>query len=296
MHKITVPAPAKINLALDILAKRDDGFHEVEMIMQSVSLHDVVEIEKNSRGIYLEVDNSDLPSDENNIAYRAAELILEAAGISAGIKINIKKNIPIAAGLAGGSSDAAAVLTGINILYDLNLSKNDLFSLASKLGSDVAFCIDGGTALAYGRGELIKQLPDLEDAFIIIVNPGIKVSTAWAYKEYDSLHNTERVDTDKLIKLLVEKKDITWREGWKNVMEKAVLPVYQEISDIKDILLDMGAIFSMMSGSGSSVFAIVREKEIAEYIYSMWPRKSDFIVISKTVRKGFLELWKNNFC
>ncbi|MFW5981645.1 MAG: 4-(cytidine 5'-diphospho)-2-C-methyl-D-erythritol kinase [Halanaerobiaceae bacterium] len=293
MQKIIVPAPAKINLALDILRKRDDGFHEVEMIMQSIALHDIIEIEKINKGIEIEVYNSDLPTDENNIAYRAAELLLKVKDISTGVSIKIKKNIPVAAGLAGGSTDAAAVLTGINILYDLHLSRKELYAIGAKIGSDVPFCIDGGTALAYGRGEKIKYLPDLEDRYIVLVNPGIEISTPWAYKRFASLKIDKKIDIEKLSKIIIEKRKINWDEGWQNVMEKLVFPVFKDIEEIKVLLKERGARHSLMSGSGSSVFGIFEDKEKAEETIRKWSRNDDFITLTKTVKKGFFELWRN---
>ncbi|MFW6036099.1 MAG: 4-(cytidine 5'-diphospho)-2-C-methyl-D-erythritol kinase [Halothermotrichaceae bacterium] len=293
MEKIIVPAPAKINLALDIIGKRDDGFHEVEMIMQSISLHDIIEIERTNKGIHIEVYNSDLPTDENNIAYRAAELMLKEKDVSTGVSIKIKKDIPVAAGLAGGSTDAAAVLTGLNILYGLHFSREELYAIGAKIGSDVPFCIDGGTALAYGRGEKIKQLPDIEERYIVLVNPGIEISTPWAYNRFASTKIDKKINIKKLSRIIIDKKKIDWNEGWQNVMESLVFPVYKEIEEIKGYLKEIGANHSLMSGSGSSVFGIFEDRKKAEKAIRKWPRSDDFITLTKTVKKGFYELWRN---
>ncbi|MFP4660619.1 MAG: 4-(cytidine 5'-diphospho)-2-C-methyl-D-erythritol kinase [Halanaerobiales bacterium] len=295
MNQIVVPAPAKINLALDILGVRSDGYHEVEMIMQSISLHDNIIIKKKEEGIKLATSNLDLPEDENNIAYKAARLIIDKAELTEGVDIYIEKNIPVAGGLAGGSTDAAAVLNGINMLYNLDLSEDELKKLASKLGSDVPFCIRGGTALAYGRGEMIRQLPDIEKQYLVLVNPGISISTAWAYSEYDKGIQRLKipgVPVDKLTSKLTTDKKINWAEGWFNVLEEVAESFYPEIIDIKELLNEMGAIFTLMSGSGSTVFAVVNNLETAGNIRENWPRSDDYITTAWTVKEDFSELWR----
>ncbi len=293
MNRIIVPAPAKINLALDIRGVREDGYHEVKMIMQSISLHDKVIIKKNGREIKLTVSDPSLPEDENNIAYRAAKMIIDKAKLNAGVDIHIEKNIPIAGGLAGGSTDAAAVLVGINKLFNLNMSKVDLSRMASKLGSDVPFCLQGGTALAYGRGEKIKQLPDIKKYNLVIINPGIPISTVWAYQQFDKLRVNKKVAIEELADKISKGKDISWSDGWVNVLEDVALSFYHEISDIKSNLEEMGALFVLMSGSGSTVFAVVKDQETVRNIKNNWPRKNDFIASAWTVKKGFNELGRN---
>ncbi len=293
MDRILVPAPAKINLALDIRGVRDDGYHEVKMIMQSISLHDRVIIKKNDGVLNLTNSDPSLPEDENNIAYRAARMILNKAKLNAGVDIHIEKNIPIAGGLAGGSSDAAAVLVGIDKLFNLNMSKEDLNRMASRLGSDVPFCIQGGTALAYGRGEKIKQLADIKKYNLVIINPGIPISTVWAYQEFDKLRVNKKVAIEELANIIKKGKEISWSEGWINVLEEVALSFYQDISEIKSILKKMGALFVLMSGSGSTVFAIIKDQETMRNIKNNWPRKNDFVASAWTVKKDFNELWRN---
>ena len=184
--KIEIQANAKINLTLDILGTRDDGYHEVAMVMQEVSLHDNLYMEKTDGGIELEIPGSDLPADNTNLCYRAAALLMEERGLNAGVKITLDKHIPIAAGLAGGSSDAAAVLKGMNQLYGLKLSEEKLCELGARLGSDIPFCIMGGTMLSTGRGEILERLPDFPEVDIVLAKPKVGVSTAWAYKTYDA--------------------------------------------------------------------------------------------------------------
>lgn len=290
MNSIIVPAPAKINLALDIKGVRDDGFHEVEMIMQSISLHDIITINKNSGGIRLTTSDPALPLGKENIAYRAAEAIIKKTDLFTGVDIDIRKKIPIAGGLAGGSTNAAAVLLGINSLYDLNLDDSFLLDIAGELGSDVPFCLHGGTAFAYGRGEKLRQLADLRRLDLVIVNPGIEISTALAYSEYDQLKVKRGVSIDKLIRLIEDRDKISWTEGWENVLEDVASTKYEDISIIKEMLKNMGALFTLMSGSGSTVFAIVKDQKTGERIRTNWSRKEDFVTTAWTIKKDFFEL------
>lgn len=291
LDKIIVPAPAKINLALDIKGNREDGFHEIETIMQSISLCDYLVIKKNRGGIGLHTSTKDLPKGSENIACRAADKIISYAGLSTGVDIEIEKRIPIAGGLAGGSSDAAAVLNGINKLYGLNIGDSTLLDMAAELGSDVPFCLHGGTTFASGRGEEIEQLRDLKRLDLIIVNPGIKISTAWVYQEYDKLVKKIEVPIQKLLVLIEEKAEIKWYEGWVNVLENVVLPYYQDIIRIKENLKKMGASFVLMTGSGPTVFAVVEDQKMGERIRKNWPEEKDFISTAWTVKKDFFELW-----
>lgn len=292
MKKVEIPAPAKINLALDIEGLREDGFHEVKMIMQSISLHDWIVVRKRKKGIKITSSESSLPDDSGNIAYRAANMILNKKSVKTGVDIFIEKNIPIGAGLAGGSTDAAAVLKAINYLYSLDISDKSLCDMASLLGSDVPFCLKGGTALAYGRGEKIDQLPDLDVKDLVLVNPGFEVSTPWAYNKYDEMTITDKIPIESLLNILKTNKGITWKEGWGNVLEKVTITYYSEINKIKSILKDMGALFVMMSGSGPTVFAVVENQEDAAGILENWPRNNDFIISARTVKKDFSRLYR----
>jgi len=290
LDKIIVPAPAKINLALDIKGNREDGFHEIETIMQSISLCDYLVIKKNRGGIGLHTSTKDLPKGSENIAYLAADKIISYAGLSTGVDIEIEKRIPIAGGLAGGSSDAAAVLNGINKLYGLNIGDSTLLDMAAELGSDVPFCLHGGTTFASGRGEEIEQLRDLKRLDLIIVNPGIKISTAWVYQEYDKLVKKAEPLIRKLLILIKDNAEINWNEGWVNVLENVVLPYYQDIVRIKENLKKMGASFVLMTGSGPTVFAVVEDQKMGEKIRKNWPEEKDFISTAWPVKKDFFEL------
>ena len=280
VDKIIVPAPAKINLALDIKGNREDGFHEIETIMQSVSLCDYVEIRKNIGGINVHTSIKGLPQGPANIAYRAAEMIIQYSGLSTGVDIRIEKKIPVAGGLAGGSSDAAAVLKGINILFGLNIDDTVLLDMAAELGSDVPFCLRGGTVFASGRGEILRELPDLKRVDLVIVNPGIEISTAWVYQEYDRLCEKRELPVRELLALIEDKAEIKWNEGWANVLEDAVLPYYQDIARIKENLKKMGASFVLMTGSGPTVFAVAETQKAVERIKNIWPEKEHFVTKS----------------
>ena len=185
--RLSLKAHAKINLALDVIGKRPDGFHEVAMIMQSVSLHDTVALSLGGDAISLVCNRADLPCDHTNLAFRAATLLRQECGVSQGVHIELTKRIPMAAGLAGGSTDAAAVLKGLNVLWKLALSPDELETLAARLGSDVPFCLWGGTTLATGRGEILEPLPDFAGYGVVLANPPLAVSTAWVYGNFQRL-------------------------------------------------------------------------------------------------------------
>lgn len=289
MKNIIIPAPAKINLVLHITGILDNGYHSLEMIMQSISLHDIITIKKSDK-LSLKTNHPDLPIDKHNLAYLAAELMINEFSLPGGVEIYIDKKIPIAAGLAGGSTDAAAVIRGINRLYQLNIECDKLLDLADRLGSDVPFCIQGGTTYAYGRGEKLKQLPDLAKTDLILIKPPIKVSTAEVYNKYDILNLKTDISVQALINILKEEKIITWQEGWANDLERVTINMVEEIKVIKRLLKEAGARFIMMSGSGPTVYAIVENVEHAQEIKKHWPRKIDFISYAYTIGKDFKEL------
>lgn len=263
---LTVKANAKINLTLDILGKREDGFHEVSMVMQSVNLHDTIELEKIESGIELEIDIPNLKADSSNLAWRAAELLINECHVKGGVSIKLKKVIPMAAGLAGGSADAAAVLRGMNGLYGLGLTTEKLCEYGARLGSDIPFCIMGGTMLATGRGEVLEKLSPMPKTFVVLAKPPVDVSTAWAYGEYDSVGVEEHPD-NKLFCQELEKGDVKAISGLLcNVLESVTIKRYEVISRLKDVMLQQGALASMMSGSGPTVFGITTSKTVAENI------------------------------
>ena len=285
MNRININAYGKINIGLDVTGKREDGYHLVKMIMQTIPLYDELSFEKTSGRITIEVDNPKVPIDNHNLAYKAAEVFKEKYGIEGGVAIDIKKHIPMAAGLAGGSSDAAATLRAMAELYEINSSEDELDSLAVKLGADVPFCLRRGTYLSEGIGEKLTKLNDFPECYVLLINQGIEVSTKWAYEALDielqTLHaikctqveenNQKEINKnphpqiEKIIEA-IDKKDLyKTTQYMENILEIPVLKKYPEIKDIKEQLEKYGAIKALMSGSGSSVFGIFDDEEKCKY-------------------------------
>jgi 4-diphosphocytidyl-2-C-methyl-D-erythritol kinase len=275
MDSICIKARAKINLSLDVLGKREDGYHDVRMIMQSISLHDKVFLETlDERCIKVSCDKRWVPSNSDNIAYKAAAVLMDKYNISKGLSIKIVKKIPVAAGLAGGSADAAAVLRGMNELFSLNLKNDELMQLGKSVGADIPFCIKGGTMLAEGIGEVLTDIKPLKNVNIVLVKPRISVSTAWVYKNLDIGKITSRPDTDFLISL-IEKNDIqNLAKNMVNVLEAVTINKHGVINEIKDKLVRLGALGSMMSGSGPTVFGIFENRTAAEKAYDIISRNN----------------------
>ena len=273
-------ARAKINLTLDILGKRADGFHEVSMIMQTLELADIVELEK-ADAVTLKISGNDsLPTDEKNLAFRAALEVQNFCNKNFGVSINLTKKIPSAAGLAGGSSDAAAVIRGLNILYDLNLSVEEMYEIAAKIGSDVPYCVIGGTCLATGRGEILTRLDDLPAFQVVLIKPHGEISTAWAYQNYDDNPAQFHPQNNEIINLLKEKNYDAAFKKFSNVLEPVAIKKIPAIQTYKKFLLDNGAKVAMMSGSGSTVFALIDNFDAAKFIFN-----DAQIFITKTFRK-----------
>lgn len=261
-------APAKINLSLDVLNKRPDGYHEVEMIMTTIDLADRIELileEKDE--INIVSLNRFVPDDQRNLAYQAAKLLKEQYHVTKGVTIKIEKNIPVAAGLAGGSSDAAAVLRGLNRLWNLNLSLDKLAELGSKIGSDVSFCVYGGTALATGRGEMIKQLPAPPICWVVLAKPFIGVSTADIYKKLD-VSQINHPDTEAMIKSIHTGDYSQMCRNVGNVLEDVTLNLYPEVAQIKEQMKKFGADAVLMSGSGPTVFGLIHHDSRMNRVYN----------------------------
>lgn len=263
MNSIKLKSRAKINLSIDVLGKREDGYHLVEMIMQTIDLYDVIKIrELSSDNIILKSNSSDIPLDDNNIVYKAINLLKNKFNINKGVEIFIQKNIPIAAGMAGGSSNAAAVLVGLNKLWGLNISELDLQKLGFKLGADVPFCISGKAALAKGVGEelsFIKGLP--KDISILICKPEIFVSTKDIYEGLDLNNIQNRPDNKKLLEDLRQENIQSLAKNMVNVLESVTSRHYREIKEIEKVMMENGALGSMMSGSGPTVFGLYKNRE-----------------------------------
>lgn len=245
---------AKINLTLDVLSKRDDGYHDVEMIMQTVSLFDLVIVDKAPSGIVISTNLRYLPNNEKNIAYKAAQVFFQKTGIRGGVRIMIHKNIPVAAGLAGGSGNCAAVLAAMNMLFNAKLSVDELCEMGAQLGADVPYCLCGGTQLAQGIGEKLTKLTPMPETTVLIVKPPINVSTGSVYEKIDSAPIENHPDTKGII-AAIEVGDINKiSENLCNVMESVTKSMYPVIGGIKQKMLQNGALGALMSGSGPSVF------------------------------------------
>ncbi|MCK1995402.1 4-(cytidine 5'-diphospho)-2-C-methyl-D-erythritol kinase [Peribacillus muralis] len=266
--KLMEKAPAKINLALDVLFKRPDGYHEVEMIMTTVDLADRIEL-KEIMGNQIQIlsHNRFVPDDHRNLAYQAAFILKERFGINKGVSITIEKNIPVAAGLAGGSSDAAATLRGLNRLWKLGLSMDELAEIGAEIGSDVSFCVYGGTALARGRGEKITHLPAPPKCWVILAKPTIGVSTADIYKRLQ-VSKMDHPDVPAMITAIKENSYQDVCAGLGNVLEQVTLQLYPEVANIKDQMKTFGADSVLMSGSGPTVFGLVEHDSRMQRIYN----------------------------
>lgn len=261
---IKLKALAKINLGLDVLGRRENGYHDVRMIMQSIYLYDNVTIEKQEEpGIHLMTNLHYLPVDEKNIAYKAAKMLMDEFQIASGVKIVLDKHIPVAAGMAGGSSNAAAVLVGMNRLFDLNLSQQELMDRGVKLGADVPYCVMRGTVLAEGIGEILTPLDPLPKCYVLIAKPAISVSTKVVYEKLDSKEIEEHPDIDAIIEGLREQNLEKVAASMGNVLERVTVDDYPIIDDIKKVMMEAGALNAMMSGSGPTVFGIFADKKTA---------------------------------
>ncbi len=267
MDEIKLKAYAKINLSLDVLNKRHDGYHNVKMVMQQITLYDEIFLQKIEEGIILTTDCIFLPNDISNIAYKAADSMIKKYGIEGGINIKIEKNIPIAAGLAGGSSDAAAVIKGMNTLYDLNLSLEEMMEIGAGIGADVPFCILGDGALAEGIGEKLTKIKGLRNGWIVLSKPNICVSTADAYGNLRLDNIKDRPDTDELIDALERDNLYDVANNLCNVFEQGIFYKNPIVKLIREKMLEYGAIGSLMSGSGPSVYGLFKDYNKARSAY-----------------------------
>lgn len=268
MNKIIKKAYGKLNLCLDIVGKREDGYHLVRMIMQTVNLYDELEFTKTKEpGIVLSTNRQDLPTNQDNLVYRAASLLMEKCSIKEGVRIHLTKRIPVAAGMAGGSADCAATLSGINTLFSLGLSNEELMTIATGLGADVPYCLLGGTALSEGIGELLTPLPDVPPCKVLLVKPNIDISTKWVYTTLDWKSLTWHPDVDTMISNLTKGNLNGISEGLSNVLETVTIPSHPVIESIKETMLNLGASNSLMSGSGPTVFGLYPDESIAQEAY-----------------------------
>ena len=265
MDSVVIKAMAKVNLGLDVLRRRENGYHDVKMVMQTVNLYDTLTISKTENAqIIITTNTGELPLNEDNLIYKAAKLLSTHTGKEYGVKIHLDKQIPIAAGMAGGSTDAAATLLGLNALYDLGLNKEELAKIGVKIGADVPYCIYGGTCLSEGIGEVLTKLPDAPDCFVVIAKPGIGVSTKYVYENLHIETVKDHPDIDGMIDAIKADNLDGVAQKMENVLETVTIKRYPEIAVMKECLLENGAEYALMSGSGPTVFGIFKEEEKAK--------------------------------
>ncbi|MGN0419209.1 MAG: 4-(cytidine 5'-diphospho)-2-C-methyl-D-erythritol kinase [Acetatifactor sp.] len=274
METLKLNAYAKINLGLDVIGRLPNGYHEVKMIMQSVGICDELTFEKQPSGITVTTDSGELPTDENNLIYRAAKLLLDTCSVKEGVRIHLTKRIPIAAGMAGGSTDAAATLKAVNQLFRFGKTKEELMELGVKIGADVPYCILGGTALAEGIGERLTPLPPMPDCHLLVAKPDINVSTKYVYTTLDAAPILFHPDIDGMTAAIFagDLTGITAKLG--NVLETVTVPAHPIISKIKEKFLELGSDGVLMSGSGPTVFGIFSDKTAAEKAYASMKQSS----------------------
>ncbi len=264
MDKCIRKAYAKINLGLDVVRRLENGYHEVRMIMQTVDICDVLTLKKTESGIVVTTDNGELPTDENNLIYKAAKLMMDKYNIKQGVHIHLEKHIPIAAGMAGGSTDAAGTFIGMNELFACGADEEQLRELGVKVGADVPYCIMGGTALAEGIGEKLTRLSGPPACFLLIAKPDINVSTKYVYEHLDAEGVEHHPDIDGMIRALADKDLTGIVERLENVLENVTVKKHPIIQEIKDTMVQAGAEGSLMSGSGPTVFGIFTEEKKAK--------------------------------
>ncbi len=268
MDNISLKALAKINLGLDVVRKREDGYHEVRMIMQTVHLYDKLDITKTKENkIAITSNLSYVPTNENNLVYKAAKLLMDEFQIKEGVSVNLIKRIPVAAGMAGGSSDAAAMLYGMNRMFELGLSRQQLMERGVKIGADVPYCLMRGTALAEGIGEKLTQLPPMVKCPVLIAKPQISVSTKFVYENLKLNEETVHPDIDRLVTAIRNKDLNAVAEHMGNVLESVTILEYPVIEQIKAQMIQSGAVNSMMSGSGPTVFGLFEDEKTARRAY-----------------------------
>ena len=278
-----IKAYAKVNISLDIVGKREDGYHLLEMIMQSIDLYDELNIEKQNKDITIKCNKPYVPTDERNLAYKAAKLFIEKYKINGGVNINIKKNIPVCAGLAGGSTDGAAVLKAMNKIFGVEASDEELMELGLELGADVPYCIKGGTALCRGIGEKVTELNNFKDKILVLVKPPFGVSTKSVYQEFDLSKVRSHPNTEALIKA-IEVNDLKLvSNNMKNLLENVTLRKHKVLINIKEEMKNLGAIGTMMSGSGPTVFAFFDDMLKAQRCFEKMKLKYNDVFITRTI-------------
>lgn len=284
MKEIIINSYGKINLGLDVLYRRDDGYHEINTIMQQISLNDILTIKEIKKDIEIECNKEEVPLDSTNLVYHAWKKMQEKTGINRGIKVNIYKRIPVAAGLAGGSANAAAVLKGLNELWGLKLSEKELMEIGVEIGADVPYCIMGGTAFAEGIGEKLTKIRSFKDKNVLLINPGIGISTAEVYKNI-RLNKQSHIDIKKIMSFIEEDDINSVAKSITNIMEEVVIEKTPIISEIKRDMLDYGALGSLMSGSGPTVFGLFEDLDKLQFCKKNLEKKYNkgVVLIVKTI-------------
>lgn len=268
MKQLKLKAMAKINLGLDVLRRREDGYHDLRMIMQSVCLYDQITLTKSeSPGIFVSTNLSYLPTGGDNLVYRAAKLLMDEFSVGDGLQIDLQKHIPVAAGLAGGSSDAAAVLVGVNRMFDLGLSAEALMARAVKIGADVPYCVMRGTALAEGIGERLTRLPDAPDLHVVLAKPAVHISTGFVYGNLRVDALEVHPDIDAQVQAIRDGDAHRMAKLMGNVLETVTIPACPVIAEIKSSMMCEGAVNAMMSGSGPTVFGLFDDEVKAKHAY-----------------------------
>lgn len=278
-----IKAYGKINISLDIVGKRQDGYHLLQMIMQSIDLYDYISIKKNLKDINIGCNKPYVPIDERNLAYKAAKLFINTYDIAGGVDIYIKKFIPVSAGLAGGSTNAAAVLKAMRTLYAVDISDEELIALGLKIGADVPYCIVGGTALCEGIGEVVKPLRPFRNQILVLVKPPFGVSTKEVYNNIDLSKIYKHPKTFDIIKAM-EEEDIN-KVGYnmKNLLENVTLNKHTILKDIKTEMLELGAVGAIMSGSGPTIFGFFNDMPQAQRCYDKFKKKYNDVFITRTI-------------
>jgi len=265
--KIDCKAYAKVNLGLDVLRRREDGYHDVKMVMQTVDLFDSISVEDIESGIVITSDADFVPTDESNLMYKAAKLLMDEFSVDKGVKMHLEKRIPVAAGMAGGSTDAAAVLKAVNTLFDLKLSDEELMKRGVKIGADIPYCIMGGTALSEGIGEVLTKIDGMPKSIILIAKPSVSVSTKYVYENLNANGLKHHPDIDGMVESIKAGDLYGVTKKMENVLETVTVKKYPEIDTIKQFMKDNGALNSIMSGSGPTVFGLYDDMEAANKAY-----------------------------
>lgn len=278
-----VKSYAKINLTLDVLGRMENGYHEIESIMQTINLFDLIIVDRTERGIQIHTNLKFLPVNEKNIAYKAAALFFKRCRIRGGVKILIHKNIPVAAGLAGGSGNGAAVLAALNVLYNTFLPEEELLEMASELGADIPYCLTGGTMLAKGIGEKLSPMPALKKSIVLLAKPPINISTKTIYEYMDRVEITKRPDTEKMKQALANGDLPGVSENLCNVMEFATIHSAPVIRGIKEKMMMNGALGAVMSGSGPTVFGFFDDYKKAKISHDSFSKLYKEVYLTYTL-------------